>query len=191
MLKPQGNRGEVAAELLTQYPERFAQRRRLFALEASGTRRELQLQDFWTHKRRMILKFAGVDSISDAEKLAGCELQIPRSERAELEAGSAWVSDLVGCIVLAGGRELGRVQTLDFTAGEAPLLIVGEDAGAGKRYEIPWVESYIEQCDLPGKRIVMSLPEGMLELDAPLTDEEKRSIVPGEGKKKNKGKKIE
>ena len=190
MLKPQGNRGEVAAELLTQYPERFAQRRRLFALDAGGTRRELQLQDFWTHKRRMILKFAGVDNISDAEKLAGCELQIPRSERAELEAGSNWASDLLGCTVVAGERALGRVHDLDFTAGEAPLLIVVEESGAGRRYEIPWVESFIQQFDLPGKRIVMSLPEGMLELDAPLTDEEKRSIVPGEGKKR-KSKKIE
>ena len=108
MLGPQGRRGEVLAELHTSFPERFAERRELSALAANGTRRELQLEEHWFHKGGVVLKFAGVESISDAELLAGMELQIPQEQRAELEAGAAYVSDLVGCEVLVQLRRVGR-----------------------------------------------------------------------------------
>src|SRR5215467_7407764 len=85
--KTQGRKGEVAAALFTDFPERFATRKRLLLLETEargGGRRELELEDFWLHKSGVVLKFAGVDSISQAETLVGCEIQIPRAERAEL-----------------------------------------------------------------------------------------------------------
>ncbi len=174
-MKTQGRRGEVAAELHTDFPERFAQRRRLFALDEQGRRRELQLEEFWPHQGRMILKFAGVDSIGDAETLIGCEIQIPRAERAQLEPGAAYISDLVGCAVVAvgraGTRELGRIEEVQFGAGEAPLLAVR--AGA-KEYLLPFAAEYLQSVDMQARRIVMALPEGMLDLDAPLSAEEKR-----------------
>ncbi len=189
VIKPQGNRGEVAVELSTDFPERFAERRRLYALDEQGGRRELHLEDFWPHKGRMVLKFAGVDSISDAERLNGCELQIPLAERAPLAEGSVWISDLVGCRVIADGSEVGVIEDLDFTAGEAPLLVVSD---GGKRYWIPFVTAYLEQLDLPACQLRMRLPAGMLELDAPLSDEEKRSVASSPGKKeKGKRKKRE
>ena len=118
-----------------------------------------------------MLKFSGVDSISDAESLVGSELQVPLSERAELEAGSTYVSDLVGCAVLDHEREIGIVNDVRFGAGEAPLLVVG----SGKQeFEIPYAQEFLVRLDLEGKRIEMNLPEGMLEVNAPLTDEEKR-----------------
>src|SRR5689334_11358351 len=87
--KTQGRNGEVAATLLADVPERFASRKRLFAWAGSGdARRELELQQHWFHKGQVVLKFSGVDSISDAETLLGCEIQIPASERAELRDGS-------------------------------------------------------------------------------------------------------
>src|SRR5215467_11858712 len=95
--KTQGRKGEVAAALLTDFPERFAERKRLFALDERDRRREVQLEDHWFHKGGVVLKFAGVDSISQAEELIGCEIQIPASERAELEDDSVYISDLVGC----------------------------------------------------------------------------------------------
>ncbi len=170
MIKPQGRVGEVSAELFTDFPERFAERRHLFALGTTGSRRELELEDFWPHKGRMILKFAGVDSIEDAATLAGAEIQIPREQRAQLDEGAFFVSDLVGCRVFASTgsgevRELGPVTDVVFGAGEAPLLQVREGA---RELLIPFVESYTKQVDLDGKRIELVLPEGMLELDAPL-----------------------
>ena len=73
MLGPQGRRGEVLAKLHTDFPERFQERRQLSGLAANGTRRELQLEEHWFHKGGVVLKFAGVESISDAEQLAGLE----------------------------------------------------------------------------------------------------------------------
>jgi len=131
----------------------------------------MNLQEHWSHKGRVVLKFEGVDTISDAEKLIGCEVQIPSSERASLEEGAFYVSDLIGCVVTDRGQEIGRVAEVEFGAGEAPLLIVRDGT---KEYMIPFVEAYVTDLDISGKRIGMQLPEGMLELDASLSNEEKR-----------------
>jgi len=109
--------------------------------------------------------------MSDAETLIGSELQVPKAERAELEHGWNYVSDLVGCAVFDHGNEIGRIEDVQLGAGEAPLLIV---AGAdGKRYDVPFAEAYLEGVDLPQRQVRMTLPEGMLEINAPLTAEEK------------------
>lgn len=170
VIRPQGRKGEVAAELFTDFPERFASRRQLLALDARGQRRELELEDYWFHKGQVVLKFKGVDSITDAEALAGCEIQVPRSGRAVPEEGTLYVSDLVGCEVYDRGRQVGTVQDVQFGAGEAPLLVV---RGA-KEYLVPFAAEYVEKIVLADKRVEMKLPPGMLELDAPLTGEEKQ-----------------
>ena len=171
VLKTQGRRGEVAAEVHSVIPDRFVEGMRLFALDASGGRRQLQVEEAWPHKGYLVLKFAGIDSINDAETLLRCELQVPRAERSELEPGWTYISDLKGCTVLDGDREIGTLQDVEFGAGEAPLLIV---QGAAKlAYEIPFAEAYLASVDLNAKRIRMKLPEGMLEVNAPLSEEEK------------------
>jgi 16S rRNA processing protein RimM len=170
VIKPQGRRGEVAAALLTSFPERFAACERLYALSADGKqRRELRLEDHWFHKGQVVLKFAGVEEISQAEHLVGCEIQVPREERAALEDGSVYVSDLVGCAVFDAGREIGTIRDVQFGSGEAPLLVI---KGA-REYLVPLATAYIEKMAPAEKRLEMKLPEGMLELDAPLTQEEK------------------
>jgi 16S rRNA processing protein RimM len=175
VLKTQGRRGEVAVELHTDFPERFAERRQIYALESEGRRRELQLEESWPHLGYFILKFGGVDSISDAEHLVGCELQIPAAERTPLEPGAAYVSDLVGCTLwdMAAGQaaEVGAITGVQFGAGEAPLLIV---RSGNKEFLIPFAAAYLRGIDLPGHRVEMELPEGLLEVDAPLTEEEKK-----------------
>jgi len=151
---------------------RFGPGLRLLALADDGSRRQLQVEELWPRKEWLVLKFAGVDSISEAEALAGCELQVPQNERARLEAGWTYVSDLIGCAVLDGGREVGIVADVRFGAGEAPLLVV--KAGT-KEYEIPFAEAYLKQVDLGQKRIEMALPDGLLDVNAPLTAEEKQA----------------
>lgn len=170
MVKTQGRHGEVTAELHTDFPERFEDRRHIFALAEDGTRRELHLESFWPHKGQMILHFAGIASISDAEALIGSELQIPVRERAELEAGAVYVSELVGCTVWDAEREIGKVSDVRFGAGEAPLLVV---QGA-KEYEVPFAQAFLQKVDVGAKQIRMLLPEGLLDVNAPLTDEEKQ-----------------
>ena len=174
VVKTQGRRGEVAAEIHSAVQGRFAEGTRLLALSPEGeSRRDLQIEELWPHKGGLVLKFAGVDSISQAEALVGCELQVPRRDRARLEAGWSYVSDLVGCAIVDQGREIGRVQDVQFGAGEAPLLVVTD--ASGKKSDIPFAEAYLEALDLPQKTVRMKLPEGMLEINAPVTAEEKQA----------------
>ena len=171
VLKTQGRRGEVAVEAHSDVPDRFGEGMRLFALDANDQRRALKVEEAWPHKGHLILKFEGIDSIRDAETLLRCELQVPRSERSKLEPGWNYVSDLEGCRVFDGGREIGRIEGVQFGTGEAPLLIV---RGEPKQpYEIPFAEAYLEGVDLGRKEVRMRLPEGMLEINAPLSEEEK------------------
>ncbi len=179
--KTQGRMGEVAAALLTHFPERFETRRRLFALcEARAgktqqvARRELQLENYWFHKGQVVLKFKGVDSISQAEELIGCEIQVPLEERAALESDEVYISDLTGCTVFDKGREIGKISDVQFGSGEAPLLVVqGTVIQKTREFLVPFAAEYVVKLDAAERRLEMKLPEGMLELDAPLSREEK------------------
>ena len=173
VVKTQGRNGEVAAELHSDIPERFRQGMRLWALLKDGERRKVKIEELWPHKSWLVLKFAGVETMTDAEALKGAELQVPRSERAELEPGWTYLSDLIGCTVFDGGREIGPIIDVVFGAGEAPLLVVESKGQAAKLpHEIPFAEAYLEKLDLDGKQVRMKLPEGMLEVNAPLAKEE-------------------
>ncbi|MGA8270388.1 MAG: ribosome maturation factor RimM [Candidatus Sulfotelmatobacter sp.] len=174
VVKTQGRRGEVASEIYSNVPERFTRGMKLLGLsrEPESARRELEVEDLWPHKGMLVLKFAGVDSISEAERLVACELQVPRSQRSRLQGGWNYVSDLVGCAVLDHGRDVGRIEDVQFGAGEAPLLIVRD--AAARLVEIPFAEAYLDSVDVKRKQMRMSLPEGLLEVNAPLTAEEKQ-----------------
>ena len=113
-----------------------------------------------------------MDSISDAEVLLGSELQVPTAERAKLEPGWSYISDLIGSTVLDHGREVGRIVDVEFGAGEAPLLIVADSAG--KKFDVPFAEAYLEGVDMAQHQVRMNLPEGLLEVNAPMTAEEKK-----------------
>jgi 16S rRNA processing protein RimM len=171
VIKTQGRRGEVAVELHTDVPDRFRQNMRLWALAKDGQRRETTVEDLWPHKSFLVLKFQGIETISDAEPLVGAELQLPRSERAQLEPGWTYLSDLIGCTVCDGQREIGTIEDVEFGAGEAPLLVVS--SGAKLPYQIPFAEAYLEKLDLERRQVRMKLPEGLLEVNAPLAKEEK------------------
>jgi len=158
---------------------------RLWALakdqDKDGQRRELTVEDLWPHKSFLVLKFQGIETISDAEPLVGAELQLPRSERAELEPGWMYLSDLIGCTVFDGRREIGEIEDVEFGAGEAPLLVVrdkklrdqkqrSKEHAAKLPYEIPFAEAYLEKLDLERKQVRMKLPEGLLEVNEPKSD---------------------
>ena len=113
------------------------------------------------HGDHLIFKFQGVDSISDAEKLAGAEVSIPFEQRAELSDDEVYQSDLIGCQVIdANGRSLGVVTDFQETGG-TPLLTVGDEL------LIPFAKSICIEIDLEHKRIVVNLPDGLLDLNVP------------------------
>ena len=171
VVKTQGRHGEIAAEVHSDVPDRFAEGMELSGLSRTGTRRDLKIEGLWPHKGLVVLKFVGVESMSDAEGLIGVELQVPIADRAPLEKGWNYVSDLVGCRVFDHDTEVGIVEDVEFGAGEAPLLIV---ASGSKKFDVPFAEAYLETLDLTRRQVRMNLPEGMLEINAPMTAEEKQ-----------------
>ncbi len=180
-MKTQGRRGEVATEVYGDVPDRFQRGMQLSALAKNGERRELTIEDLWPHKNFLVLKFAAVETISDADTLKGAELQVPRAERAELEPGWTYLSDLIGCTVFDRDRDIGIIADVAFGAGEAPLLVVrgtGEAEQSTKLpYEIPFAEAYIEKIDLAHKEVRMRLPEGLLDVNAPVKKEKQERSV--------------
>lgn len=155
--RPRGNRGELTAESLSSRPERFA---RLKDVRLSGAG-DYQIEEVWDHAGMLIFKFRGIDSISDAEKLRGAEVQVPRSERVALEAGEYFHSDIVGCEVRdrASGRIVGRVTKFEEYGGP-PLIEID-----GGRVLIPFVKAICVDIRPEEKLILADLPEGLESLD--------------------------
>ena len=175
VVRPQGRHGEVLAEIFTDFPEKFSERSQLWlSSEKDAERREYHLANHWFHKDRIVLKFAGVDSISDAERLIGSLVQVPLDKRAELEPGAVYVGDLVGSMLVdvsgGGHREVGQIEDVRQGVGAAPLLVVLKGS---EEYEIPFAEEYVVRFDVAGKILEMKLPPGLLEVNASLSDEEK------------------
>jgi 16S rRNA processing protein RimM len=190
LVRPHGRRGELVAEILTDFPERFHERTRLILIppERIGTRaREIELENFWFQRSRIVLKFRGIDSINEAESLRGFAVAIPSTERAELEAGSVYVSDLIGCRVIdlnRGGAEVGEIVDVDRDSSSTELLVVRRSGGRAGRPEdllIPFVAEFLIRLDATNRLIEMRLPEGLLEINAPLTEDEKRETGGGQG----------
>jgi 16S rRNA processing protein RimM len=165
LVRPQGRHGEVLADLLTDFPERFAQRRRLYLLSPELPAKPVELENHWLHQGRVVLKFTGIDSIEDAEALRGHEVAIPGNERAPLEDGAVYISDLIGCLLIDSGTgsEVGVIADVDREASAAPLLVI---AGAAEIL-IPFARAFQPRIDLAAKRIEMRLPEGLVDLNAP------------------------
>ncbi len=170
----QGRKGEVYADILTDFPEKFAERKRLWLLAvASGAgnvalTREVELIAHWLHKGGIVLHFAGMDSISAAETLKGLIVAIPSSERAALAEDEVYTGDLIGCVLIdVAGSEpvtVGEIESVDRTAGPVALLVV---RGAAGEVIIPFAKSYLHNIDLKAKCVEMALPEGLVELNAP------------------------
>jgi len=172
--RPQGRKGEVFADLLTDFPEKFAERKRLWLVpekEADqATGREIELADYWLHKGGIVLHFAGIDSIGDADTLSGLMVVIPQAERTKLDEDEVYIADLIGCALVdvATGSPVivGTIAEVDRSAGPVALLVV---EGAAGEILIPFAKSFLRQIDLKAKRVEMALPAGLVELNSPST----------------------
>jgi 16S rRNA processing protein RimM len=161
IVKTQGNRGEVAADILTDFPERF-EHLVAVALEKEGQAPlELNLEHHWFHKHRVILKFQGVDAITPAERLIGYEVTIDHSQLMSLQPGSYYQHDLVGCRIEDQDGAL-RGEVLEVLGGPGNYLLkVRRDTGD---FLVPFAQSYFPRIDIPNKVLVCDLPEGLEDL---------------------------
>jgi 16S rRNA processing protein RimM len=160
-VKTRGLRGEIVAELLTDFPERFDGLERLIAVAPDGKRTSLELEEHWFHQSRVVLKFAGLDSVEAARALVGYEFTVPESERVELEEDEFYDWELEGCLVeTVEGEQLGRVRAIMRTGGVEMLVV---DNTEGRDYLIPMAEDICLEIDVEQKLIRVDVPEGLLE----------------------------
>ena len=160
--KPRGLKGEVACDLLTDFPERFEWLEELVAVFPGGRRERLKLEGQWLHGGRVVLKFAGFDSPEASAALAGCELAVPESEAVELEEGEFYDWQLQGCRVeTVEGVSLGTVREVLHTGGEAPVLIIRDERE--RENLVPLADSICVEIDVGAKLIRVDAPEGLLE----------------------------
>lgn len=175
ILRPHGLRGEVAAEILTDFPERL---KRLNSVElfnpasrsAGDGAGSVGVRSCWLSQSRggqVIFHFQGSESADDAKRLVGLEVQIPLTERIPLPQGSYYIGDLAGCeVVEAGGHALGRVREVEFTGEDVagtPNLVV--DSASGELL-VPLAQDICTSVDITARRIIVVLPEGLLDLNA-------------------------
>lgn len=167
IVKSQGRKGEVAAEILTDFPERFHQPRRVYLDDPDGQPRTFELESAWPHKGRIILKLAGIESISAAETLRGRLVMILREEGQELPPHQYYLWELKDCRVFVERegtrREIGKVTEIEPTAG-ADLLHV---ATPGGEVLIPFAQEICKTIDPSTKTIVIDPPEDLLDLNTP------------------------
>jgi 16S rRNA processing protein RimM len=157
VVKPQGRKGEVLTEPLSDRPDRFPTLKRAFLPGPAGTAREVAVLSCWPHKGRFVLKLAGVDSIDDAEALRGNELRIPEADLAKLPPGSYYHHQIKGLAVCdTSGAPLGRVMDILNTGAGAPVLVI---AGAGSEHLVPLAEDFVTEVDLGAGRMTVTLRE--------------------------------
>ena len=186
LLRPQGRKGEVLAELFTDFPERFEGHKRVFLAgrgfageEAEA--RPAEVVGFWLpvgkNEGRVVLQFAGIETISDAESIAGQDVLVPGGERLPLDDESVYISELIGCTVYDGPLPVGVVEEVQFAMtadggrrleDAAPLLAV--KSSQGDEILIPFAKAFLAGVDTEAKRIDMTLPEGLVEVNRPADD---------------------
>jgi 16S rRNA processing protein RimM len=158
--RPRGLKGEVLADVLTDFPERFEGLEIVTAVLPSGGRLDLKIEDFRFQNGRLVLKFAGRDSVESAESLRDSEICIAETEAVELEEGEFFDWQLVSCRVeTIDGKPVGTVSELQRTGGTENLLVEGE----GRDHLIPFAESICVDVDIENKLIRIDPPEGLLD----------------------------
>jgi 16S rRNA processing protein RimM len=169
IVRPHGRRGEVACQILTDFPDHLKQFRVVQLWDRKADPREARVRSCWLSRARSgqaIFHFEGSDSIHEAEKLVGLDVQIPLADRVELPSGSYYVTDLIDCEVLdCVGALLGAVadvQSTGETVAGTPILVV--DSAAGELL-IPLAQEICIAIDVAGRKIRVEPPEGLLDLN--------------------------
>ncbi|HEY3037120.1 MAG TPA: ribosome maturation factor RimM [Pyrinomonadaceae bacterium] len=161
-VRPRGLKGELVADVLTDFPERFEHVSELTGVGSGGERKQLELEGYWFQNDRMVLKFAGYDTIDAAKALVGYEFGLPEAERVQLSEGEFYDWELEGCsIENKSGSVIGKVREVMRTGG-VELLVA--EAEPGREILIPLAQSIVVEIDILRKKILIDPPEGLLDL---------------------------
>ena len=160
-VKPRGLKGEIVAELLTDFPERFEDVDELVLVSPGGERSTKRLEDYWFQNDRVVLKLLGYDDVDAAKELVGVEFAVPESERVPLPEDHYYDWELEGCTVKVGDDSIGEVKSVLKTGGAEILVVIDN---SGKEQLIPLADSIVLEVDPARKTIVIDPPEGLLDL---------------------------
>lgn len=161
-VRTRGLKGEIVADLLTDFPDRFEKVDRLFAVSPRGERKQVTLESYWFQKNRVVLKLSGYDSVEAAKELVDYEFGVPETERVSLPESHYYDWELETCVVKTVGDDtLGHVTRVMRTGG-VELLVVEDEQG--RDYLLPMAESIIVKIDPLSKTIIVDPPEGLLDL---------------------------
>jgi len=161
-VRTRGLKGEIVADLLTDFPDRFDRLSQFLAISPDGQRKDVRLEGHWFQKGRIILKLIGYDSIESASSLVGFEFAVPASERLKLAEDEFYDWELEGCSVeTVAGQQVGSVKSIMRTGG-VDLLVIGDDKQRDSL--VPIVESILIEVDPEKKTIVIDPPPGLLDL---------------------------
>ena len=163
--KAHGVRGEASVESWSDGPGRFddLDAVTLVSPDESQTR-ETRIESVRAHSGRALVKFAGIETPEDVQLLQNWTLEIPEEQARELEEDEYFLHDLPGLVLVdAEGRERGVV--IDVYEGGGGLLLKVKRPD-GKTFELPFAADICTEIDLPAKRMVVALPEGLDDLDA-------------------------
>ena len=162
IVKVRGLRGEVVADLLTDFPDRFDNLKSLIGLSPDESRRSLEIEEQWFHLNRLVLKFAGFDTVDEAKALVGYHLAVPAEDRVELPQDSFYEWELFGCgVETVDGEHVGEVAGVMRTGGVEILKVVDH---TGRDRLIPMASDIVVEIDKEKKLVRVDPPEGLLEL---------------------------
>ncbi len=161
-VRTRGLKGELIAELLTDFPERFENVSELTGVGLSGERKLFELENHWFQNDRLVLKFSGYDSIDEAKALVGYQFGLPEAERVELAKDAFYDWELEGCLVETTlGLAIGKVRDVLRTGGVELLVVENEER---REVFVPMVASIVIAIDITQKKISIDPPEGLLDL---------------------------
>ena len=160
-VRTHGLKGEIVAELLTDFPERFEELEELILVSPTGDRKVVQLEDYWFQKDRVVLKLADCHDVDSAKQLVGYHFAVEESARVPLEEDEFYDWELEGCTVKVGDKNIGRVRSVMRTGG-AEILVISDEAG--NEHLVPLAASIVVEIDRAARTIVVDPPEGLLEL---------------------------
>lgn len=159
-VKTRGLKGELVAELMTDFPQRFNGLEDVIAKMPDGTLRKLKIESFFFQKGRIVLKFAGVDSVETGAELKNADICVTAAESVRLESDEFFDWQLVGCMVeTIRGEPVGLVREVMRTGGTEILVVDGTD----KEYLIPFARAICVEVDIENEMIRVDPPEGLLE----------------------------
>ena len=159
--RPHGIRGEVVADILTDFPERFDGLEEILAVRGKEIIGSLKIENARFHQARLLLKFAGYDEPNKADELRGVSLVISPDELVELPENEYFHFDLIGCEVFTLDQQVIGVVTKVEDFGAAPLLVVKQD---DREFMIPMTHEICPEIDTVAKKIVVNPPVGLLDL---------------------------